>query len=154
MKLTLHKEIESNLYLKIIYEGSTYRINEFSDKFENPNDIFYIDRLIRKCNIEYKGNRFSYDELENLICNKINNIELSEQFEKKIYPLQYKLFVVDKDYYCASQLIKSAENMLSYGRYQLIEGMTILEHNFNINWGCGYSGLFLLRSIKINNAIM
>lgn len=154
-KLTSITESESKDYLKIIYNEKEYMLDQFAKSFQNCEDEFYLDKMLKECVIKYKDKEFTYQEL----CKNINEFSssllISDNYRSKIYEVEkIHIFMIDKDYYAAGKLIESAEKQLMYGRQALIQAYSVLDFNVNCNWISGYVGLFFMRTIKINNAIM
>ena len=153
-KIKISNSIESNEYLKLIYDGKEYKINEFRKKYYNNKNEFIVDMLLKDCIVDYKGEKHNWDEWIKITSERCDDLIISGVYNEKLSYYENFVFVVDEDYYAAIRLIKSADNILQNARYALIESMNIIENNSKINWECGYCGIYLLRTIRINDAIM
>ena len=146
---------ESEEYLKIIYNNNVYLLNDFAMNFQDEQDEFSLDRLIKNCKINYMGKVFTYKEMLDDIDKFKSSLLISDLYFSKIYPVEKtNIFIIDRDYYAAGKLIESAEKQLSFGRWSLIQCKSILDFNVNCNWLYGYKAIYNMRSIKANNAIM
>lgn len=154
IKITAKSVAESKNYLKLIYNEKEYLLEEFSEKFQDENDKFALDRILENCKIEYKGKTFTYKEM----CDDINvfcsSLSFSSLYADKINPIELNILIADKDYFASGKLVKSAESQLMLGRYSLVKSRCIMDFNLNCNWSSGYQGIYFLRCVKANNAIM
>lgn len=153
--LTATSKPESENYLAIIYDDEKYTLEDFAKKFQKKDDEFALDRLLKICKIEYKGQEFTHDKMcddINLFC---NSLPLTSFYWSKIYPREKSdIFTIDKDYFASGKLVKSAEDQLTFGRYSLIQSQSIIDFNLNCNWITGYAPIYYIRSIRANEAIM
>lgn len=149
----ISQKAEADDYIYLLYKEQKYSIEEFKKKFNNKNDEFFIDRLFKECDIVYKDKRFTYSEFLNLMGNISDKLPIT-QYYREFIKYEIDLFQLDRDYYFAVKLVESAEKVLQNARASLIEGSNILDLNINIGWDSGYLGLYIIRSMKINNAIM
>lgn len=145
---------QANNYLKLIYNGKKYALDEFAGKFQDENDKFALDKILENCKVEYKENTFTFKEM----CDDMNAfcdlLPLSSLYADKIYPVELDLLSNDEDYFASGKLVKSVEDQLMFGRFSLIESQGIIDFNLNCNWSAGYQGVYFMRSVKANNAIM
>lgn len=152
--LEIKMELESENYLHFIYKGKKQKINEFSNKFNNQKDEFYLDKLIKKCKLEYKGKKYTYDEIKKIESNRLKALNISNLYTRVVENIESNLLAIDKDYYIAGKMLKSSEEILMCARYALSEAMEIIDYNIKAHWDCGYSGIYKLRTIKANQAIL
>ncbi|MCW6091347.1 hypothetical protein [Clostridium sporogenes] len=153
-ELTVNTFPESEEYLKIIYKNKKYKLNDFASEFQDEEDIFFLDRLLESCKIEYNGEIITYEQM----CQEARKLDKSlytpRIYSSRIYPIEKRIFIIDKDYYAAGKLIKSAEEQIKLGRYSLIKACNIIDFNINNNWKAGYTANYVQRAIYANNAIM
>lgn len=155
IKITVTSKPESDEYLKIIYNGKKYALDDFAKNFQDEEDRFKLDKLSQNCQFQYKGKVFTYKELcfqINMFCDSLPLLSL---YNSKIYPIEKtQIFCIDRDYYAAGKLVESAEKQLMLARLALIKAQCIIDYNVNISWVSGYTGIYYFRSIEANNSIM
>lgn len=79
--------------------------------------------------------------------NLINQVQGSGFFDED-------LFIIDKDYYNAFQLLSSAEYQLLNASRYLGKSSIILDSNCNVNWKYGYFTIYGFRCMDLSTAII
>jgi hypothetical protein len=154
MKLTSRTYPASMKYLSFIYKSKEYQIEDFYKRYYRERNPYKIEKLLEKCTILYKGVKFSFDgyvKSRNAIGDKLT---FCKYYSANIFPNDFSIFLIDRDYYAASKLFKSAENQLHAVRYYIIKAFDKIDYNVNLHWNTGYTPIYIIRTLSANSAIM
>lgn len=146
---------DSENYLLIGYRGNRYKLGEFASNFKVEGSAYQLDELFEECTLIYNDEEFSISQYHEEISNFSNRLIFSQQYINRIYPYEMPhIFLINKDYFAAGRLIKSAEDQLSFGRMALLRSFVKLDFNININWKTGYGPIYYIRCVNASNAII
>lgn len=139
-------------FLKLIFEGKEYKLNEFSATFKKDN--FDLEQLLPRCEIIYRGRKMSYDEYVTETRNDVSRLASFTRYRDEVAPIELALSIGDHDYYKAAKFIGKAENCISTARYYYYQSSNILDYDCRVNWKSGYNGIYAIRTMNFETAIV
>lgn len=139
-------------FLKLVFKNKEYTLNEFSVAFKKNN--FDLEQLLPQCEIIYRGRRISYNEYITELRNEVEQMGLFTRYCDEVAPIELSLSIGDYDYYKAAKFIGKAENCISTARYYYYQSANILDYDCRVNWKSGYSGIYALRTMNFETAIV
>ena len=145
---------ESDDYLRIIHNDKIFSLDKFSKSYHVEENPFDLDSLFMSCSVLYKGKRTTAADMIKDIQEYSNKLKVSQLYKEKVYPFELNTFIIDKDYYAAGKLLKSAEDQLLFGRKALLDSYRILDLNVNLEWKHGYAPIYYQRCFNSSTAII
>lgn len=139
-------------FLKLVFENKEYSLDEFSAAFKKNN--FDLERLLPHCDIIYRGNRISYNDYVADLRNELSQLGFFTRYRDEIAPIEFSLSIGDYDYYKAAKFTGKAENCISTARYYYYQSLNILDYDCRVNWKSGYNGIYALRAMNFETAIV
>ena len=139
-------------FLKLLFEGCEYTLDEFSAAYKKHN--FDLEQLLPQCEIIYRGRKIPYDQYVTDLRGEVARLRLFTRYRKEIAPIEVSLSIGDYDYYKAAKFVAKAENCLSTARYYFYQSANILDYDCRVNWKSGYNGIYALRTMNFETAIV
>lgn len=149
---TVKTEPECVHYLKLLYRGKEYTLEDFSDEFKSGE--FSLENLLPECTLIYKEKKITFEEYSNNIKSFSNSLDFFERYQNEIIPLEIDLQMSNYNYYKAAKFLEKAEECLQTARYYLLICQDILEYGCNLNWKTSYGAIFQVRTMNFKTAII
>ena len=137
-------------FLKLLFEGREYTLNEFSVAFKKNN--FDLEQLLPQCEIIYRGRKISYNQYIADLRGDVAQLGLFTRYREEIAPIELSLSIGDYDYYKAAKFVGKAENCISTARYYYYQSTNILDYDCRVNWKAGYNGIYALRTMNFETS--
>lgn len=139
-------------FLKLLFEGREYTLDEFSAAFKKKN--FDLEQLLPQCEIIYRSHKMSYNEYVVELRNELAQLGKFTRYREEIAPIEVSLSIGDYDYYKAAKFVGKAESCISTARYYYYQSANILDYDCRVNWKAGYNGIYALRTMNFETAIV
>ncbi len=141
-----------NDFLKLIYNNNEYTLSSFSEAFKEKN--FDLDILLPQCTLIYRDKKISYEEYIAFRRDVANRLNFFNRYREELIPIEFHLAISDKAYYQAAKFLGKAEECLQTARYYFYQSTDILEYDCVLNWKSGYQGIYALRTMNFQTAII
>lgn len=139
-------------FMKLIYEGSEYTLEEFSMAFKREN--FDLEKLLPQCVILYRGQRKTFSEYVNERRTLGEYLVFFRRYHEEVHPIEPSLAIGAFDYYRAAKFLEKAADCLQTARYYFFESTDILKYDCCVNWRAGYQAIYDLRTKDFQTAII
>ena len=152
MKFISRTIAASENFLKILIDGDTYTLADFSSKFKTSD--FSLDEKLKECIIEYRGTNMTYNEMCKKHFQFSESLHFFNRYNEEIYPLEHFILICNTDYYKAAKFLHKAEKCLQTARYYLLCSENLLSTDYEINWSGGYQAQFGIRTYHFTTAVI
>ena len=139
-------------FLKLLFNGREYTLDEFSAAYKKSN--FDLEQLLPQCEIIYRDRKISYDQYITDLRGEVAQLRLFTRYREEIAPIELSLSIGDYDYYKAAKFVGKAESCISTARYYYYQSTNILDYDCRVNWKAGYNGIYALRTMNFETAIV
>lgn len=143
--------IECEDYFKLVYEGKSYRLDEFRKAFNDKEDI---DKMLSLCDIDYRGRIQHYYDYWNELKDRVLSLSLSNIYLTEIIKNEHKIMLSNFDLYRGGKFIYKTERCLESARYYLAQSSQLVTSNNILGWNGGYYIQFWSRSLNLMTAIL